>query len=345
MGHGRNGVGAARWARRRVLRGTAGAVALAAASARPAVFQPAAAETAWRPERPIRMVVPFAPGGVTDSIGRLSAEWLSNRLGQPVVVENRTGANGAIAAELVARSRPDGYTLFTASASQMVMLPALTNRLTFDTERDFAPVSIIGSNPMVLGAAARLGAGTLAEFVAVAKRQPGALDYSSAGSGSSTHLAMALLLERAGIEMPHIPYRGGAPAMQALLAGEVSAYFGNPSDMIPHATGGRVRVLAVAGPERLPTLPGVPTVAEQGYPGFRAETWNGIVAPAGTPAEVIARLAGELRSACADAAFRSSLEGLGTTPVCSTPEAFGEAMRTDAPLWREAVRISGATLD
>jgi tripartite-type tricarboxylate transporter receptor subunit TctC len=339
-----SGIGAARWTWRRVLRGLAGAAVLVAGLAGSTAFRPAAAQTAW-PERPISMIVPFAPGGVTDSIGRLSAEWLSNRLGQPVVVENRSGANGAIAADLVARSRPDGYTLFTASASQMVMLPALTTRLTFDTEKDFAPISIIGSNPMVLGAAAKLGVGTLAEFVALAKRQPGSLDYSSAGSGSSTHLAMALLLERAGIDLQHIPYRGGAPAMQGLLAGEVAAYFGNPSDMIPHATGDRVRVLAVAGPERLPSLPGVPTIAEQGYPGFRAETWNGIVAPAGTPAEVVARLARELQAACADATFRSNLERLGTTPVCSTPEAFREAMRTDAPLWREAVRISGATLD
>ncbi|MBD0275427.1 MAG: tripartite tricarboxylate transporter substrate binding protein, partial [Acetobacteraceae bacterium] len=180
---------------------------------------------------------------------------------------------------------------------------------------------------------------------ALAKRQPGRLDYSSAGSGSSTHLAMALLLERAGIEMQHIPYRGGAPAMQALLAGQVAAYFGNPSDMIPHANGGRVRVLAVAGPERLPALPDVPTVAESGYPGFRAETWNGIAAPAGTPATVVARIARELGSACADPAFRASIERLGSTPVCNTPDEFGAVMRADAPLWREAVRVSGATVE
>lgn len=296
------------------------------------------------PERPIRVLVPFAPGGVTDSIGRLSAEWLSKSLGQPVLVENRSGANGAIAAEAVARSAPDGYTLFTASASQMVMLPALT-RLNFNPATDFAPVSIVASNPMVIAVSSALNVSTLEEFVALARSRPGRLDYSSAGNGSSTHLAMALLMQRAGIEMQHVTYRGGAPAMQALLAGEVAAYFGNPSDMIPHLEGNRIRVLAVAGTTRLGSLPGVPTVAESGYPGFRAETWNGIAAPAGTPASIIRRMATALGNACTDAQFRASLERLGTTPVCSSPEAFAEAMRRDAPLWQEAVRVSGARLD
>jgi tripartite-type tricarboxylate transporter receptor subunit TctC len=317
----------------------AAAIALMAAGA----SRPAAAQAGW-PERPIRMLVPFAPGGVTDSIGRLSAEWLGARLGQPVVVENRSGANGAIAAEAVIRSQPDGYTLFTASASQMVMLPALT-RLNFDPATDLTPVSIVGSNPMVLAVSASLRVRTLPEFVALARQRAGRLDYSSAGSGSSTHLAMALLLQAAGIELQHIPYRGGAPAMQALLAGEVSAYFGNPSDIIPHLGGDRVRVLGIAGPDRLPSLPGVPTIAEQGYPGFRAETWNGIAAPANTPQPVIRRMAEVLGRACGDANFRAALERLGTTPVCSTPEAFRQAMDADAPLWREAVRVSGATLN
>ncbi|WP_198368080.1 tripartite tricarboxylate transporter substrate binding protein [Roseomonas sp. KE0001] len=303
----------------------------------------AKAQDKW-PDRPIRVLVPFAPGGVTDSIGRLSAEWLGKSLGQPAPVENRSGANGAIAAEAVARSAPDGYTLLTASASQMVMLPALM-QLNFDPAKDFAPVSIVASNPMVLAVSSSLNVTTLKDFVALAKVQAGKLDYSSAGNGSSTHLAMALLMKRAGIEMQHVPYRGGAPAMQALLTGEVAAYFGNPSDMIPHLGGGRIHVLAVAGTERIASLPGVPTVAESGYPEFRAETWNGLAAPAGTPAAAIRRMASALGEACADAKFRDSLERLGTTPVCSTPEAFAEAMRRDAPLWQEAVRISGARLE
>ena len=301
------------------------------------------ARAEW-PERPVRLLVPFAPGGITDGVARLTAEWLSPRLGQPVVVENRSGANGAIAAEAAARAAPDGYTLLTASASQMVMLPALA-RLPFDPAADFAPVSILASNPMVLGVDAGLGAASLAEFLEIVRQRPGELSYSSGGSGSSNHLAMALLLARAEVRMQHVPYRGGAPATRALLAGEVAAYFGNPSDMIPHAEGGRVRVLAVAGPERLPALPHVPTVAEGGHPGFRVETWNGVAAPAATPPAVVARLARELRSACADAAFRAAVERLGGTPVCNTPDEFRSVMRADAPLWREAVRISGATLE
>lgn len=308
-----------------------------------AVASPAGAQEAW-PDRPIRMIVPFAPGGVTDSIGRLSAEWLGKALHQSVPVENRSGANGAIAAEAVARSAPDGYTLFTASASQMVMLPALM-KLSFDPAKDFAPVSIVASNPMVLAVSSSLKVSSLQDFVALAKAKNGKLSYSTAGIGSSTHLAMALLLQRAGIEMLHVPYRGGAPAMQALLAGEVDAYFGNPSDMLPHLDGGRIHVLAVAGPERITSLADVPTVAEQGYPGFRAETWNGIAAPAGTPDAVLQRMAGALGKACDDAGFRTALERLGTTPVCSTREGFAEAMRRDAPLWQEAVRISGASLE
>jgi tripartite-type tricarboxylate transporter receptor subunit TctC len=303
----------------------------------------APAQPAW-PDRPVRVLVPFPPGGVTDAIARLSAEWLASRLGQPFVVENRAGANGAIAAEAVARSAPDGYTLFAASASQMVMLPALT-RLNFDPARDFTPVSIVAQSPLVLGVSPGLGVSTLQEFLALLRQRGAALDYSSAGSGSSTHLTMALLLQAAGVEMQHIPFRGGAPAMQALLGGQVAAYFGNTSDMIPHLNSGRVRILAVSSARRIASMPDVPTVAEQGFPGFEVETWNGIAAPAGTPEAVVRRMAQELTQACNAPAFRAALERLGTTPLCSTPEGFRAAMERDAPIWREAVRISGARLE
>lgn len=300
--------------------------------------QGALAQT-W-PERPLRLLVPFAPGGVTDSIGRLSAEYLGARLGQPVVVENRTGAGGAIAVEAVARARADGYTLLTASASQMVMLPALT-RVPYDAARDFAPISIIGANPQVLAVSARLPVTSLAEFLAHLRANPGQVSYSSGGNGSSNHLAMELLLHRAGLQATHVPYRGGAPAMQALLAGDVAAYFGNPSDIIPHAGGAAIRVIAVASAARMAALPGVPTVAEQGFPDFRAETWNGIAAPAGTPEAAITRMAEILGTACADAGFRAALERLGTVPVCSTPAQFRAAMERDGPQWTELVRVAG----
>lgn len=305
---------------------------------------PGLAQAQSWPERPLRLLVPFAPGGVTDSIGRLSAEFLGARLGQPVVVENRTGAGGAIAVEAVARSRPDGYTLLTASASQMVMLPALT-RVPYDAARDFAPISIIGANPQVLAVSARIGVSSLPEFIAHLRANPGRVNYSSGGNGSSNHLAMALLLHRAGVLAEHVPYRGGAPAMQALLAGDVAAYFGNPSDIIPHQGGAAIRVIAVAGAERMAALPGVPTVAEQGFPDFRAETWNGIAAPAGTPEAAITRMAEILGTACADAAFRAALERMGTVPVCSTPAQFRAAMERDGPQWAELVRVAGLKLE
>ena len=304
---------------------------------------PALAQAAW-PERPLRLLVPFAPGGQTDSIGRLAAEWLGARLGQPVVVENRTGANGASAVEAVVRARADGYTLLTASASQMVMLPALA-RLPFDPMRDLEPVSIVGANPQVLAVATRINAPDLPGFLAYLRAQGGAAAYSSGGNGSSNHLAMALLLQRAGLEAVHVPYRGGAPAVQALLAGDVVAYFGNPSDVIPHHGGPALRVIAIAGLERMAALPGVPTVAEQGFPGFRAETWNGIAAPAGTPPAIIERLGNLLVAGCGDAAFRAALERLGALPVCSSPSAMRATMAADGPQWADLVRSAGVKLD
>jgi len=304
---------------------------------------PAAHAQTW-PDRPLRLLVPFAPGGVTDSIGRLSAEFLGVRLGQSVVVENRAGAGGAIAVEAVVRSRADGYTLLTASASQMVMLPALA-RVPYDAQRDLIGISIIAANPQVLAVSAGLGVNNLQEFVAHLRANPGRVNYSSGGNGSSNHLAMALLLNRAGVEATHVPYRGGAPAMQALLAGDVAAYFGNPSDIIPHQGGAAIRVIAVAGGARMAALPGVPTVAEQGYPGFRAETWNGIAAPAGTPEAIITRMGSILGAACAEASFRAALERMGTVPICSTPAQFHEAMERDGPQWAELVRVASLKLD
>ena len=298
---------------------------------------------AW-PERPLRLLVPFAPGGVTDSIGRLSADFLTARLGQPVVVENRTGAGGAIAAEAVVRARPDGYTLLTASASQMVMLPALT-RVPYDAQRDLAGISIIGINPQVLAVSTRTGVTNLADFIAYLRANPAQANYASGGNGSSNHLAMELLLQRAGVAAQHIPYRGGAPAMQALLAGDVAAYFGNPSDIIPHKDGPAIRVIAVASAAPMAALPGVPTVAEQGFPNFVAETWNGIAAPAGTPEAAITRMAEILGTACTDPAFRTALERMGTVPVCSTPAQFRAAMERDGPQWAELVRVAGLKLE
>ena len=291
------------------------------------------------PQRAVKVVVPFPPGGVTDSIARITADWLAPRLGQPVIPENRPGASGAIAAEFVARSEPDGYTLLSASAPQLAVLPYV-QKLAYDPVKDFAPISIVGTNPFALGCNANLPAKSLGEFVAYVKARQGQLSFASAGAGSVGHLTMALFLARAGLKMEPVLYKGGGPAMADGLAGHVPCYFGNLNELIPHA-GGRVTVLAVSAERRAPQLPQVPTVAEQGYPGFRTITWNGYVAPAATPREVVERIAREVGAACKDAAFVERLNKIGVDPVCGTPAEFSQAIREDIQIWKEAVQAAG----
>src|SRR5687768_3769473 len=205
------------------------------------------------PQRPLRLIVPFAPGGVTDTIARSSAEWLTRRLGQNVIVENRLGASGAIALEAVAKSAADGYTLLMAPLPQMAILPAMT-KTSYDPVRDFAPITIVGSNMFALAVYRSLPADTLPKFVSFAKARRGQVAYASAGSGTVSHLTMALFMQRAGVDMVHVPYKGGGPAMADAAAGHVALYFGNLSEVIPHATGNRIRVLAVSGDSRAPQL-------------------------------------------------------------------------------------------
>ena len=299
---------------------------------------PAAAQQ-W-PQKPIKVVVPFPPGGVTDSLARITADWLSPRLGQPVIAENRPGASGAIAAEFVARAEADGYTLFSAATPQLAVVPHV-QKISYDPMKDFAPIAIVGTNPFALGCNEKLPARTLGEFVAHVKERQGQLSFASAGQGSVGHLTMALFLARAGLKMEPVLYKGGGPAMADVLAGHVPCYFGNLNELIPHAAGGRIRVLAVSGARRAPQLPNVPTVAEQGFPGFRTLTWNGYIAPAATPREVIERIAREIAAGCKDAAFIERLNKIGVDPVCSTPAEFSQAIREDFAIWKEAVQAAG----
>ncbi|MFO0521061.1 MAG: Bug family tripartite tricarboxylate transporter substrate binding protein [bacterium] len=293
------------------------------------------------PQRPSRVIVPFSAGGNTDSIARISAEWLTARLGQNVIVENRPGASGSIATELVARAPADGYTMLMGTPTQLAIYPAMA-KVPYDAVRDFAPMSIVGTNPYGLGVHPSLPVKSLKDLVALAKTRPGAMPYGSAGTGAGTHLTMAMFLSRAGIEMNHIPYKGGSVAVAELVGGQVVAYFGNVAEIVPHARSGRVRALAVSGLKRSPQLPEVPTVAEQGYPGFEAFTWNGLLAPAKTPPAVVARVAKEIAAATRDPAVIKRLDAMGVEPLGNTPAEFSRVLADSITLYAEVVRVSGA---
>jgi len=293
---------------------------------------------AW-PQRPVKVVVPFAAGGNTDAQARIMAESLRVAFGQPFVVENRAGASGAIAAEFVARAPADGYTLFFAASPQISTVP-LVQKVNYDPLRDFAPISIVGINPFVLGVHVSVPAKSLREFVEYAKSRPGQLNYGSAGAGTLIHLSSELFLARAGLRMAHVPYKGGGPAVTDLVAGQVQMVLGNPSDFIQQAKGGRIVLLGVSSARRAPKLPEVPPIADT-YPGFDIVTWNGFLAPAATPQAIVEQLAKEVARAVREPVTAQRLEGIGVDPVGNTPAEFTEFIRRDAPLWREAVNAAG----
>jgi tripartite-type tricarboxylate transporter receptor subunit TctC len=305
------------------------------------VFCSAVFAQSW-PQRPVKVIVPFVAGGNTDNQARIVSERLAAALGQPFVVENRVGAGGAIAAEFVAKSPADGYTLFFAASPQF-SLPLL-QKVTFDPYRDFAPISIVGTNPFVLGIHASVPARTLKEFVEYARAHQGQLNFASAGAGTTTHLTGALFLARAGVRMTHIPYKGGAQAVSDLVGGQVHMYFGNASELIQHSKSGKITLLGVSSEKRAPQLPEVPAIAET-YPGFRSLTWNGYLAPTGTPAPIIQRLAQEVAKAVREPATAERLRSIGVEPVGNTPEEFAEYLRKDAPVWRDAVKAAGIKPD
>ena len=292
------------------------------------------------PQKPVRVIVPFPPGGLTDGIARLMGQRLSESLGQLFVMENMGGAAGAIAAGTVARAPADGYTLFVGSLTQLAVVPALED-VSYDPVKDFAPVSNIASAPFIFMVNSSVPAKTLKEFVDYVRAQPGRITYASAGIGSIAHLSMALFLKRAGIDMIHVPYKGGAPAITDLVGGHVAAYFGTRTDAVQQLDAAAIRLLAVSDEKRSIQFPDVPTVAESGYPGFRTITWNGLMAPAGTPKAIIDKLAGEVRRAVKDHAFVQSLANIGVDPIGDSPTEFAATIAADLPLWAEAVHIAG----
>jgi tripartite-type tricarboxylate transporter receptor subunit TctC len=294
------------------------------------------------PQKPVRLLVGFAAGGNIDNVARLTAQRLSEAFGQQFIVENRVGGNGTIAAEAVARAAPDGYTLMWGVLPPLVIQPNMT-KVSYDPIKDFAPVSVVGTNPFVLVVNKNVPAKTVKEFIAWVKAQPKKLSYAEGAVGSITHLAMALFLKRAGIEMTNVSYRGNNPALTDVVAGHVPTMVSNVSDALPQIKSGAIRPLAVSSDQRVPQLPDTPTVAES-FPGYRAITWNGLMAPAGTPKPIIDKMAAEIAKACKDPKFIERLAKLGADPSGITPQQFAELIARDLKTWGEAVEVAGVKM-
>lgn len=313
---------------------------LAAAAALPV---PALAQGAF-PDRPVRIVIPVAPGGSLDILGRTFARAISPALGQPVVAENHPGAGSNLAFELVARARPDGHTLLVGS-DPLVINPSLYRRVGFDPVRDFAPIIELVRAPQVLVVHPTHPASDFAGFVAAARRADGAMTMGSQGNGSIGHLAGAVLTQRTGVRFTHVPYRGGGPAVVDVVAGHLEALLVTLPAAIEHIRGGRLKALAVTSATRNPALPEVPTVAESGLAGYEVVTWQGILAPAGTPAPVVARLNAALLEALRRPEVGDGLARQGFELRGGTPEEFAALVREEAGRWPPVVRLAGATLD
>ena len=296
------------------------------------------------PARPIRIIVGFAPGGAVDIIARISAQRLSEAFGRTAVVENRPGASTNIAADLVAMAAPDGYTLLMGSSSNATNMTLFRN-LPYETLRDFAPVTQVGYGPQVLAMHPSLPAKSVKELVALSRKIPGQLSYASAGNGSSQHLAGELFKMMNKVDIVHVPYKGGQPALVDVIGGQVAYLFINTLEALPHAKSGRLKVLAVASARRSSVLPEVPTFAESGVPPLVSETWWGLLAPAGTPKEIIARLHGEIARGLATAELKERFTTLGAEPVGSSPEQFSAFIREEVQKWGDVVRKLGIKAD
>jgi tripartite-type tricarboxylate transporter receptor subunit TctC len=297
------------------------------------------------PDKPIRLVVPFPAGGAADVMARGLAQQLGAELGQQVVVDNRGGAGGAPAAEAAARSPADGYTLFFGTMGTQAINPALYPKLKYDPLKDFAPISVTHITPRVLVVGPSVPAKSIAELIALARRKPDSLTYGSAGNGSSSHLAGALFEAMTGVKMVHVPYKGSAPLLVDVLAGRVDMTFDSYTVYEEHIRTGKVRALGVTSKARLDALPQVPTIAESGVPGYDVSNWLGVLAPAGTPKDVLATLHAALGRAMHTPALRQQLVALGIEPTFGTPEEFTALVRVELPKWAEIVRRSGATVD
>ncbi|MDQ0571206.1 tripartite-type tricarboxylate transporter receptor subunit TctC [Variovorax paradoxus] len=308
-----------------------------------AIHAPSFAQTF--PSRPVTLVVPFPPGGGTDTGGRVIAEQLSRRWGQPVIVENRGGAAGQIGADFVAKSRSDGYTLLLGNIGTQAINPLLYPRLPYDADKAFAPVSLVAELPLAMMVHPSVPARTAAEFVSLAKSRPGQMSYSSSGAGGAPHLAAEMFKDQTGSFILHVPYRGGGPAIADLLAGHVQLSFMTVLEASGHIKAGKLRALAVTGDKRVPAFPEVPTLAESVAPGFNAISWIGLLAPAGTPQDVVDKIAADLRAVLADEAVKARFVGLGGVPRATSPQEFARLIADDRQRYAQIIRSRKITIE
>src|SRR5258706_5845795 len=297
------------------------------------------------PAKPVRMISPYAAGGGSDTLARILAQKLYESWGQPVIVDNRPGGGGILGAETVAHATPDGYTYLVTPSAVLTINPHLYSKLRYDTFKDFAPVSMATNSPYYLVVHPKVPVATVKELIVYAKANPGKLNYSSSGSGSSTHLAGVLFGNMAGVDMVHIPYKGAAPAVVDLLAGNVQLRFGSVVPVLPHVRSGRLRGIAISSAKRYGPLPDVPTIAESGLPGYKVESFYAVVAPAGTPKAIIAKLNAELVRSLKTPEVAAHMAADGAEVIASSPDELAKALREDYERWAKPVKDSGARVD
>ena len=297
------------------------------------------------PSKPIRLIVPYPPGGGTDIFARIVGAKLGEALGQQVVIEQRPGAGGVIGAEAAAKAAPDGYTLVIGQASNLAINPNLMSRLPYDPVRDFAPITLIATSPNLLVVHPSLPVHSVKDLVTLAKNRPGSINYASAGNGSPGHLAAEYFKTVAKINLVHIPYKGATPALTDVIAGQVSLYFTSPVAAQPYVQSGRLRQIAVTSGQRFPPLPDVPTIAEAGYREVDMTSWWGLLAPAGVARDIVARLNAETLKVLGTTEMKERLAGQGAVVVTNTPEQFAAYIKTEITNWSRIVKASGARLD
>ncbi len=305
------------------------------------VAAPGHAQSQFYPTKPIRWILGFPPGGITDIMTRILARHLAESVGQQVIVDNRPGGGGAIAASLVARAPADGHTLFTGTISTLATNVSTYAKLPYDPVKDYAPVTLTAVTPYLLVVHASLPVKSVGELIKLAKSRPNQITYATAGAGGGSHRAPEMFRSMAGIELIHVPYKGAAPAMTDLLAGQVGMNFNQPPSTIPHLASGRIRVLAASGARRVASLPNMPTLAEAGLPGYEATSWQGLLVPVGTPNAIVARLHKEMESALRSPEMRDRLAAEGSEAVATSPQEFGKFILSEIAKWAKVVKAAG----